>query len=93
MNTNSKIIREILRSIPSVDQLVQDCYDRIDIQIPYPYLKKIITNQVSQLRKEVNAGLHKSDISKNISEYIIDSVRLKNHLHMKPVMLRMIFGC
>ena len=71
-NINSNT-REVLKNIPSVDQIVLHCNNKYKIEFPYPLLKKIISNQVSLIRNEMRSGLIKGNNIKDILYKRIDS--------------------
>ena len=73
MRYKSKPIREIFKTIPSVDQIVLHSNSTHKIEFPYPLLKKIISNQISVIRNEIRSGLIKGDNIKDILYKRIDS--------------------
>ena len=53
-NENNNI-REVLKSIPSVDQLISYCSQKVDLNLPHTLVKKIIRdNESIVFKKEIH---------------------------------------
>ncbi len=73
MKKNKKNIREILKNIPSVDQLVIYSNNQFDITFPQALLKKIIKETVNQIRTRIKDN----SISLNIEHAIYKNLDAK----------------
>ena len=73
MKKNDKNIREILKNIPSVDQLIIYCHNQFRITFPQSLLKKIIKETVSQIRSDIKNNF----IYENIEDAIYSKLNFK----------------
>ena len=70
MKNRDKIIREILKNIPSVDQLIEYCNKSIDVKLPHNLVKNLIRKKIKLIRQLIIDG----QIDNNISEYCFNDV-------------------
>ena len=77
MSKSNHNIREILKNIPSIDQLISYC-NKLDVKLPQKYLKNIIINQVNLIKKEIIDGSIEKNIKKSILQRLEKEALLKN---------------
>ena len=88
MKKNEKNIREILKNIPSVDQLVIYSNNQFDITFPQALLKKIIKETVNQIRSRIKDN----SISLNIEHAIYKNLDAEILKYSKSSMHSIING-
>ena len=81
MNTENHI-REILKQIPSVDELLHQ-FDSFNRLLPYNLFKSTIQQELKQFRKSVRDNVEYDDINKHISNAILYKLEIlaKPNLH------------
>ena len=100
MNKNeNNNIREVLKSIPSVDQLISYCSQKVDLNLPYPLVKKIIRDKLKEIRKDIlNSKLSNSDIEEYCFNLILKEIteainyKLNNLINGTGIVLHTGFG-
>ena len=55
--------REKLKNIPQIDKLITYCYNQLKVTLPQIYLKKIINQEIKQLKLDIKTCSIKYDIN------------------------------
>ena len=72
INTNT---REVLKSIPSVDLIILDCYKKFNITFPYLLLKKVVKDEIKSIKSEI--------VSENIITNVKERLYKNIYQHIK----------
>jgi len=85
VKNKSQTIREILKDIPSVDQLIIYCKESIDLTLPQVLVKQIVRTKLKEVRVDIKNNI----ISKNIREYcyeiVLNQIRKSNNFRLKTL--------
>ena len=83
-NINSQT-REVLKKIPAVDHIILDCYKRHNITFDYSVIKKLVKQEIKNVKHDIINGSIEKNIKENICNRIDSQIEKYSNSSLKKV--------